>query len=80
MPEGRSFSFFAAPLSVARSGANVALTWPYYPAGYTLQSTPSLTTPVTWTTVATTPTMSNNQFHVILPPSAAMQYFRLSAP
>jgi len=33
-----AFEFFSLPLGIARSGTNVVLTWPIYPAGFVLQA------------------------------------------
>ncbi len=38
-------------LDITPSGGNVTLTWPTNAVGYTLQATPSLTAPITWTNV-----------------------------
>jgi len=40
-------------LTIAKSGNNVTISWTPTAAGFTLQSTPSLTPPVTWTDVGT---------------------------
>ena len=74
-----AFEFFAMPLTIKKSGNNVLLTWPIYPDGFVLESTPSLTSP-TWATVNTTPTIVNNQNQVTLASTAPTQFFRLRRP
>jgi hypothetical protein len=39
-------------LSIIGSGNSVTISWPTSVAGFTLQSTPSLTSPITWTPVS----------------------------
>jgi hypothetical protein len=74
-----AFEFFTAPaLTLARSGSNIVLAWPVYPAGFALESTPALTSPITWTTVGTTPVIANNQNSVTIDSSSGNQFFRLS--
>jgi len=41
------------PLSITPSGGGMVLAWPVSTSGYTLQTTPSLTPPATWTNVST---------------------------
>ena len=69
----------AAPLSlsIARSGANVVLSWPGAAAGYQPQSTPSLSS-TGWTAVSQTVTLANNQFTVSVPATNHAQFFRLA--
>jgi hypothetical protein len=74
-----AFEFFAMPLTIKKSGTNVLLTWPIYPDGFALESTPSLTSP-TWTTVSASPTIVNNQNQVTLPSTSPAQFFRLRRP
>jgi hypothetical protein len=68
----------AAPLSlsIASSGTNILLSWPRAAAGYQLQSTPTLSSPV-WTTVPQTVILANNQFTVSVPATNQVRFFRL---
>ena len=47
-----AFSINGPSLSITQVGANSVLSWPLF-SGYTLQATPSLSPPVTWTNVGT---------------------------
>ena len=40
------------PLNIARSGAAVLLSWPTNHSGFTLQASPSVAAPITWTNVS----------------------------
>ena len=80
---GTIFSIsFAAQLSIARSGANVVLSWPTNYAGfdytgYILQSTTNLASPV-WTSNLPAPVLVNGQLIITNPISGMQQFFRLS--
>jgi hypothetical protein len=74
-----AFEFFTAPaLTLAHSAGNIMLSWPVYPAGFELESTPSLAPPISWTTVSTAQVIANNQNSVIISSSSGNQFFRLS--
>jgi hypothetical protein len=75
-----AFEFFALPLAIASTGNNLVLTWPLYPAGFVLESTPSLNVPHVWTTVSVTPTLANDQNMVVLAAGSSAQFFRLDRP
>jgi Subtilase family len=74
-----AFEFFSLPLKVTPSGGNVVLTWPVYPAGFVVESTPGLTPPIVWSTVSATPIVTNKQNRLTLGVNAS-QYFRLRRP
>lgn len=74
-----AFEFFTAPaLTLEHSGSNITLAWPVYPAGFALESTPSLASPITWSPVSATPVIANNQNSVTINSSSGNQFFRLS--
>ncbi len=75
-----AFEFFNVTLASVQSGGNIVLTWPVYPAGFALESTPNLNPPVTWTVVNTTPAIVNNQNSVTISASPGDQFFRLARP
>ena len=75
-----AFETFAMPLSIVRSTTNVVVSWPIYPTGFVLQSTASLNTPTTWSTVNVVPTVTNNMNVVTFPASSTAQFFRLRRP
>ena len=63
-------------LSIARSGANVTLSWPGTAIPFNLESTPTLAHP-SWTVVTQSSSSSNGVVSVQLPASGAPQFFRL---
>ena len=80
---GTVFSLsFRPPLTITSAGTNVVLSWPtnfagFDYAGYTLQATTNLTSPV-WTTNVPAAVFVNGQSTVTNPISATQQFFRLS--
>ena len=75
-----AFESFAAALSIAKLGSDGVITWPLFPAGFRLESTPDLNPPVAWTTAAFPVSITNNQNRVTAPATAAAQFFRLVRP
>lgn len=67
------------PVSIARDGANVVLSWSSSATGFQLQSSPTLA-PASWTASSLTPTVQGGLNTVTLTPSAASQFFRLAKP
>ncbi len=65
-------------LTIISSGANVVLTWPTDAAGFTLQSTTNLVSPVVWSTVSPAPVVVNGQNAVTNPVSGTKKFYRLS--
>ncbi|MDB6066173.1 MAG: Fibronectin type domain protein [Pedosphaera sp.] len=76
-----AFEYFALPLTITPSGNNTAtLTWPIYPAGFILESTPNLVTPISWSPVNTTPIIINNQNTVVIDTTPANRFYRVRRP
>jgi hypothetical protein len=65
-------------LAIIPSGANVILTWPTAAAGFTLQSTTNLVSPVVWSPVSPGPIVVNGQNAVTNPISGTRKFYRLS--
>jgi hypothetical protein len=63
-------------LSIMPSGGNMVLAWPVSTPGYTLQATPSLSPPITWTNVGTG-TLVGLQYMVTNAISPAPSFYRL---
>jgi hypothetical protein len=63
-------------LSITPSGSDVTLSWSTNFTGYTLQASPSLSPPTTWTNVATG-TIVGAQYSVTSTPAAANLFYRL---
>ena len=74
-----AFDFFTMQLSVTLSGGNAVLTWPVYPDGFLLESTPVVGSSVGWTDVNVAPVVTNNQKSVTVNPSGS-QFYRLWRP
>jgi hypothetical protein len=75
-----AFEFFSLSLNIAPSDANAVLTWPVYPAGFVLESTTNLNSPVAWSTNNLVPAVTNNQNQVVWGASSGNQFFRLWRP
>jgi hypothetical protein len=68
-------------LKVKKSGTNLVLSWPVYPAGYAVASATSLTPPIAWSTNGIpSPAVTNSQNVVSLPQNNSVQFFRLQTP
>jgi len=67
-------------LTIAQNGSLLKLTWPDTAAGYTVESTTSLTAPVLWTPVTNAVTQSGGEWIVIMSVDETERYFRLRAP
>ena len=75
-----AWAFVAPTLSLEKSGANIALTWPVYPAGFTVVTTTNLA-PANWTALTDVPIVITNQQNWLqLDPTNANQFFRLREP
>jgi len=75
-----AFDFSPVEVSIARSGANGVVSWPASPAGFVLQSAPSLNSPIVWQVVTNQSVLSNAQNTVILSTGDAARFFRLFRP
>ena len=65
-------------LSVAHTAGSLKFSWPVTGSGAVLKSTPSLKPPVTWTTVPTTPVISNGQNTVTVTIGPGSKFFELA--
>lgn len=75
-----AFEFFSTSLSAASSGTNVVLTWPVYPDGFVVETATSLTPPISWSPLNTTPIVTNNENQVTSGAANTGQFFRLHRP
>ena len=65
-------------LAIARSGANVVISWPASAAGFALEVTPGLGTGTAWTTVNTSGAIEEGGLKKLtVPLGAANQYYRM---
>lgn len=72
----QQFVTFAPTLSIARTGNQLVLSWPFNGASAQLQSTPSVLT-AAWLDVTNQVALSNNTYSVSLPISSRSAFYRL---
>jgi hypothetical protein len=76
-----AFQFFSQSLNAAKSGTNVTLSWPVYPAGFLVESTTNLPPPAVWiTNNIPAPFVTNNQNYILLNTTNPSRFFRLQMP
>jgi hypothetical protein len=77
-----AFEFFNLRLNFALAGTNLVVSWPAYPAGFTLLSTASLAPPANWSAVAAPVSLNTvtGQNSVTVPVAGSAQFFRLQRP
>jgi hypothetical protein len=82
-PYALAWAFISPPtvpaaLNIAKSGTNIALTWPILPTGFVVESATNLISPVVWNTNQfSAPIYTNSQNYLLLDPTNAAQFFRL---
>ena len=75
-----AFEFYSPTLSVSLAGTNIMLSWPVYPAGFSVETTASLA-PASWLTLTDAAVIVTNQQNwLLLNPTNAGQFFRLRLP
>lgn len=72
-----AFEAFVVPLTISKQGGAVAITWPLYPNGFTLETTPSLSPPISWTPITSGVVISNNSYTLTVNSPSGMSYYRL---
>jgi Subtilase family len=75
-----AWEFFSPTASVAKSGANLSLSWPVYPAGFVVEATTNLISTAWSTNSIPSPVVTNNQNSILLSATNANQFFRLRRP
>jgi hypothetical protein len=75
-----AWEFFCMTLNVTPSDTNVVLTWPIYPDGFAVETTTNLASPIVWSPLNATPTVTSNQNQVTLNLANTSQFFRLQRP
>lgn len=63
-------------LDINLQGTALVLTWPIYPSGFSLQTASTLSPPI-WSSVSTTPVISNNLYRVTLSSPGHAGFYRL---
>lgn len=80
-PYALAFSFVASPLlTLAKSGTNMNLSWPFYPASLHVETTPDLIASAWTTNQLPAIIFTNSQNLLLLNPTNAAQFFRLHQP
>lgn len=75
-----AFDFSPVQLTAGLSGSNVVVSWPASPAGFTLQTAPTLTTPISWQNLAASSSILSNAMNTVTVPASSAQFFRLFRP
>ena len=75
--EFQVFSALPPELSIALNGTNVVISWPNSPAVWSLQTSPVLGLPGTWSNLTTAPFFLNSEYVVTNAVSAPAQFYRL---
>lgn len=70
----------APKLLITRSDASVTLIWQGDGIGYVLESSGSLSSPITWTLVDNTPVVAGGQSTIAITPSSNARFYRLRKP
>lgn len=64
-------------LTLTKSANNLAFSWPTNVGGFVLQSAPSLTTVISWSTVSSSPVIINGQYTVTNTAASGKMFYRL---
>jgi hypothetical protein len=75
-----AWEFFLPTLCVTNTGTNVTLVFPVYPAGFSTESTVSLSPPIIWNTNLPQPVLADGRNYILLNPTNSAQFFRLRRP
>jgi hypothetical protein len=75
-----AFEFFSTSLSIVQTHSQAILSWPAYPAGFVVESTTNLNSPIVWSTNNSASVVTNNQNVILLSTANATQFFRLHRP
>jgi hypothetical protein len=75
-----AWQFVSPALAITSTGANTAITWPVYPAGFLVQTATNLISPGWNTNNLPVAVITNGQNYLLLNATNAAQFFRLSSP
>ncbi|HEY5298664.1 MAG TPA: S8 family serine peptidase [Verrucomicrobiae bacterium] len=76
-----AWEFFSQTLNVEQIGTNVALTFPIYPAGFSVEATTNLSPPIIWSASDLPPPIfTNGQNFILLNATNPARFFRLREP
>ena len=80
-PYALAWSFVSPTLAITQSGGVTAITWPVYPAGFSIAAATNLASPISWSTTGLPASViTNGQNYLWLNATNPMQFFRLSSP
>jgi hypothetical protein len=80
-PYALAWEFLSPTLAVTNDGTNTALTFPIYPAGFVVETTTNLSSPVNWSTNDLPQAIfTNNQNYILLDATNSAQFFHLRRP
>ena len=80
-PYALAWEIVSELLKAKESKTNLVLSWPVYPAGYTVAFASTITPPVAWSTTGIpSPVITNSQNVVTIPLNGSLQFFRLQTP
>ena len=79
-PYALAWGLFSDTLAIGQSGTNTVLSWPAYPAGFQIEATTNLNSPVWSPNNLPPPVILTGSNTLILIGSNANQFFRLSWP
>ena len=79
-PYALAFAFVSPTLNIATDGTNVSVTWPVYPAGFTVETTADLGAPAWAATTLSSPVITNSLNRLVFTVTNARQFFRLREP
>ena len=72
------FAALAPKLSIALSGTNVVLSWPWSATGWSLETAPALGLPGNWSTLTNIPSLLNSEYIVTNAITSAALFYRLA--
>ena len=75
-----AWEFFSPSAAIAKSGANISLAWPVYPAGFVVETATNLISPAWSANNIPPPVVTNNQNVILLNATNTNQFFRLRRP
>jgi len=70
----------APDLRITRAGSDLAISWPSAAAGFQLEEAASLTSPISWNAVPTTPVPVNGHYTVTVAAGPGVRFYRLRKP
>ncbi len=79
-PYALAFAFTSPTLALTRSGTNVLISWPAYPAGFQLEATTDLGVPGWSINNLPAASFTNSMNSLMLNPASVQQFFRLHQP